>query len=179
MGERGRRQPLPPAAPAVADVDGGDGVQLAVAEQRAARRAGRARGEHQRDRALGVVVQRTRYAAGNSQQAQQVVDSVGRRHVALGQHQLGVGHPQHAVALDRREPCVHACGDGAHLGGGEVSDHVLGDRRQGERHHVALADALAGQPDGDLVRDPVEVGIGERVSSRSDGPLRRDMTRAS
>ena len=128
------------AAPRVADVGSGDELELPVAIQRALRQAGRARREHDRDGAVGVIGERRRRLAGRAQLVEHRVGTPRRRHrfdvgdtrklqAGTREHQPRRSRLEERGLLLRREAVVHPRRDRAELGRREVRGGVLGRGR--------------------------------------------------
>ena len=161
VGEGRGRQSARPSAPAVADVDGGHGVELPVAEQDA---FGKARGsgrEHQGHGPVRIVGQVRRGRATDAPAFQHLLDGDRGAHVGLAQHQRGRGHIEYRLLLGVGEAGVHAGRDRTELGRRQVTDEVLGNRRQRQGEHVGRANPPPREADGDLVGDLLELRVGE------------------
>ena len=146
--------------------------------------AGRPRGEHDRDRPVGIVGQHRRGALAVHDRP-----ALGRERgdlARLGQDGARLGQGHQRLLLRRRQPRVDPGGDGAELGRGRVGDDVAAVGRDAQHHPVAVADAPTGEHGRDRVRALVElVGTtrstrrgrrrrsGPRTGGRPRGPWRR------
>ena len=96
----------------------------------------------------------------------------GARRAVVGEHaverrrgrdrddELRIGEVEHGVALACRQSVVDTGSDRADLGRAAIGEQVLRPGRQHQRDDVALADTPVREPDRDLVRDAVDVGVG-------------------
>ena len=184
----------PPAVPGSAHAPpvsiGGDRGQLALAEHGALGHAGRARGEHDRrpgarGRRAARAALRPRARLGGRRAARRRRSAISttlapaRRRArprpasALASTSAGRATSSTAARSAARRPRVDPGADGAELGQRGVGDDVVGGRRQGQRHQVALADAEVGQ-----TRRRPRRSAGRARRSVSGQPLGRRRTRA-
>jgi hypothetical protein len=160
VAELRRRQHRPATAPVVgggAEVDGADGLDLALGERGPLRLAGRARCEHDVGDALGVG-RRQRWGSG--------ANAIRGRQV--GQHQVGRQPLEHRRPLGWRRPRVDARHHRAQPRHGGGRDHPLGVRGEVDGDDRALAEAGGDEGGRGGRRSLVERGVGQRLAALDD-----------
>ena len=178
VGEGCPRHRGPAAAPRVADVDVGDGLELPAGEHRALGQARGPRREDDGDRSVRVSGRRRDVGSGHSQGGQQVLllggpfdhgDGVpGGGQVGGGQDHGRPRPGENGRPFVRGQPAVDPGGRRSQAGRSQVGDQVLRGRGQDQGQDIAFDQPPLGQPDGDLARQPVEVGVAERPTLRGD-----------
>ena len=148
-------------------------VEDAVGEQRALRRAGRARGVDDQRRRIGRGRHRLEPIRGGREQRRQLALDVDRLHaleLAVGEHdrRIRVAEPhRHRVRAEARR---QGNSDRAQLVDRDVRDRRLGPLRQRDPDAIALADTASPQ----RVREPVRVvrELAERDAPGDLAPVR-------
>ena len=174
VGELGAGVAVAAAAPGAAGVEVGDDPELPAGVPRSLGGAGAARREADAHRAIGIVHELGDGTAVSSQTGEDAVGVIGEHdrfdveaigHAVevgvVGEHQVGLEHLECRPALRPPEPGIETCGHGTDLRCGQVGDDVVGGARKAQRDDRTGPEAAGGQAGGDLVGEPIEIGVGD------------------